>query len=259
MSLRRIAGRIVPKAVLDHWWVAAAKHFFPEPLLKTPAAGFSVSLDMLLLYLRHSRQHSGCIRYCQVGAFDGVMDDPLFPLIEKHGLIGVLLEPRRRIFERLKSNYSRFSGFTFVNAAIADTDGTRDLYAIKEGAEGPDWLHGISSFQKDVLMRHASTIPNLGSLVTTERVRTLTFATLFRECRIDHIDFLQIDTEGYDAEILKLFDFSRWKVPIVQFEHKHLSKEGFEGSLQLLIENGYKIAIGPEGDTLACSSSVFEA
>jgi FkbM family methyltransferase len=258
MILRKVASRIVPKVVLDHCWGIAAKHFYPEPLLRTPAAGFSVSVDMLLLYLQHSRWYSGGILYCQVGAFDGVRNDPLFPLIDKHGLQGIVLEPQKRIFEQLKSNYSRFSGFTFVNAAIADADGTRDLYVIQEGAEGPDWLHEISSFRKDVLLRHAGSVANLGSLITTERVRTLTFASLFRECGIDHVDFLQIDTEGYDAEVLRLFDFSRWKVPLVQFEHKHLSKEDFERSLQLLIDNGYKIAIGREGDTLACLSSIFE-
>ena len=259
ISLRRVGGRLVPRFVLERCWNIAAKHFFPAPLLKAPKAGLAVSLDMLLLYLRHARGGSKGIPYCQVGALDGITHDPIFPLIQKHGLRGVLLEPQSRMFETLKSNYARFSNFTFVNAAIADVDGTRELYTIKEGAEGPDWLRGVSSFSEEVLLRHAGSVPNLRSMIRTEVVRTVTFDTLFRECGVNDIDLLQIDTEGYDAKVLKLFDFSKWKVAVVQFEHKHLSQVDFEGSLQLLIDNGYKIAIGREGDTLACLSSVFEA
>ena len=64
------------------------------------------------------------------------------------------------------------------------------------------------------------------------------------------IDLLQVDAEGYDAEILRLFDIPRRKPAIIQFEHKHLGRRDVEACLNLLIDEGYKISICGS-DTLA--------
>ena len=64
------------------------------------------------------------------------------------------------------------------------------------------------------------------------------------------MDLLQIDAEGYDSELLRLFDLPRRKPAIVRFEHTHLSRPDYESCLTLLIDLGYRIAIYG-GDTLA--------
>jgi FkbM family methyltransferase len=255
--LRRMIAAVIPRPLRDRCWDIAAAHFFPEPLLRRPDAGFTLSLDILLAYYRYSCSSPAPLRYCQVGAFNGVMQDPVFPLIEKYNLTGILLEPQPQPFEELRRNYARFQGFKLINAAISDRNGTQTLYKVRHDAKGPEWLHGIASFDKSVLLRHAGSVPGLESMLETQEVRAVTFATLFEECGVDRLDFLQIDTEGYDGEILRLFDFERYKVPIVNFEHKHLSRQDSERSLSLLIDHGYKIAIGRQGDTLACLASVF--
>ena len=64
------------------------------------------------------------------------------------------------------------------------------------------------------------------------------------------IDLLQIDTEGFDYEVLKMFDFQLFKPILVQFEYIHLSKEDYENSLRLLSKNGY-ITIKKKNDIIA--------
>ncbi len=219
----------------------------PTPLLKSPQAELSVTLDMVLSHYRQTHAH---VCYLQVGAFDGVSGDPIYPLIEKYSLKGFLLEPQRDAFEKLKVNYSRFAdSFVFVNAAIAARDGSLPLYTIQPDAEGPDWMRQIASFDKATLMKHASNIPDLAAKINVENVRCVTFTTLFKEIGTDNIDLLQIDAEGYDAEILRLYDVPSRKPAIIRFEHKHISQQVYERSLTSLIAEGYKIAQG-ENDTL---------
>jgi len=209
-------------------------------LLHLEQSELSLNLDMVLSHYRvdHSK-----ICYLQVGAFDGVAGDPVYPLIERHGLRGILIEPQHDAFLRLKENYSRFgeSAFKFVNAAIASDDGSSILYRIKPEARGPEWLHQIASFDRNVLMKHASMVSNLESLVQAEEVRCVTFATVFKEVGIEHVDMLQIDAEGYDAEILRLFNIGARKPAIVQFEHKHLTVLDHKTSVKMLIDQGYKV------------------
>jgi FkbM family methyltransferase len=222
----------------------------PSTYLRSHDAELEVTLDSIVS--DYGRTHPD-IYFLQVGAFDGISTDPLYPLIDKHALKGILVEPQREFFDRLKANYARFeeSRFLFVNAAIAETDTTRPFYRVTSRADGPEWLHGIASLDRAVLMRHRSAIPELDSLVESENVRCVTFSSLFRECRIKHVDLLQIDAEGFDGVILRLFDIPNRRPAIVRFEHKHLSTWDYKSCLSLLIHQGYKVAISRTGDTLA--------
>jgi FkbM family methyltransferase len=219
----------------------------PPATLRYRASELSLDLDMVLSHYRVERPE---VRYLQVGAFDGVSGDPIYPLIERHGLRGIVIEPQKDAFERLKANYACFPHFHFVNAAIADHDGCSTLYRIKPDARGPEWLHQIASFDRNVVMWHARMVPNLASMIETEQVRCLTFETLFKELGIGYVDLLQVDAEGFDAEILSLFDIPARKPAIVRFEHKHLSIADHEKSIGLLVGQGYRVATSA-GDTLA--------
>jgi FkbM family methyltransferase len=219
------------------------------PFLRHPESQLEVTLDMVL---SHYRQTHPEIRYLQVGAFDGVSGDPIYPLIEKHGLRGCLVEPQGDAFQKLQANYTRFSGpdFVFVNAAIGEQDGTVPLYRIKPGSSGPDWLPQIACLDRRFLEGLSDVVPGVESLIEVEQVPCLTFTTLFRKFGIQDIDLLQIDAEGRDAEILELFDVPHRRPAIVHFEHKHLSEPAYERCLDSLIPLGYKVSIARD-DTLA--------
>jgi len=209
----------------------------------------AVTLDMVLSDFR-SRHRD--VFFLQVGALDGVSADPLYSLVEKHELRGILVEPQADFFNQLRSNYAAFgpSRFVFVNAAIAETDGRRSLYRIRAGSSGPSWMHGTASFDRHSVTKHRRAIPNVESLVTVEEVRCITFATLFRETQAEHVDLLQIDAEGYDAKILQFFDLPARMPAIVRFEHTHLPQDDHLRCLNNLIQLGYGISVGVE-DTLA--------
>jgi hypothetical protein len=64
------------------------------------------------------------------------------------------------------------------------------------------------------------------------------------------VDLLQIDAEGYDAEIIRLFDVPTRRPAIVRYEHKHLPQDIQEQTVAALIEQGYLLYLSAE-DTLA--------
>jgi hypothetical protein len=55
----------------------------------------------------------------------------------------------------------------------------------------------------------------------------MTFMELCEKHDIKHIDFLQIDTEGYDAQIIKSIDFSKVDIDILKYERWEFPAEFF--------------------------------
>jgi FkbM family methyltransferase len=249
VSVGAAIARLLPQRLRSRGrdWFEMQFRGTPAALLPYRAFGIVADLDMVLSHYRITHPD---VLYLQIGAFDGISGDPIYPLIERHSLRGIVVEPQKDAFERLKSNYAHFHGFHFVNAAIADHDGWSTLYRIKPEAQGPEWLHQIASFDRSVLMKHAQMVPGLESIIQTEEVQCLTFSTLFKQLGLERIDMLQIDAEGFDAKLLDWFEIGVRKPPIVRFEHKHLSTEDHEHAIAALVENGYGItAVGT--DTLA--------
>jgi hypothetical protein len=67
----------------------------------------------------------------------------------------------------------------------------------------------------------------------------VTLEDVFRITNVQSIDFLKVDTEGFDAEIIKMFPFNRFKPLHLKIEKEHLSSEDLQSTLILLSENGY--------------------
>jgi Methyltransferase FkbM domain len=73
---------------------------------------------------------------------------------------------------------------------------------------------------------------------------------LVEKHRIKVIDLLQIDTEGFDFEVIKMVDFDCLPPAIIHYDHCHLGKANAEASFRFLIERGYRVSVG-ETDTIA--------
>jgi hypothetical protein len=55
----------------------------------------------------------------------------------------------------------------------------------------------------------------------------------------NHIDFIQIDTEGFDAEVIKMLDFSYLRPKILKFENVSLSKNDMIDVKKIIYRNSY--------------------
>ena len=69
----------------------------------------------------------------------------------------------------------------------------------------------------------------------------MSFDDLFQKHGIQKIDLLQIDTEGFDFEIIKMFDFAKYSPKIINYESVHLEK-GDRAECEFFLRNkGYNL------------------
>jgi FkbM family methyltransferase len=210
----------------------------PRALTNNAAAGLHASFELVCAHLLMTKPNPV---FLEIGANDGVTTDPLFPFIKSYGWRGVMVEPVPRTFERLAENYAVYPQVQLVNAAIGAQDGEQTIYAAKEFPGQFERASLYSSFRKEVILKQVDWVPNIAKEIEEFRVPCYTLSTLLEKTRIGSVDILQIDTEGYDAQIIKMVDFERLNPAVIQFEHANLSKAEIEDCAQLLIGRGYKI------------------
>lgn len=220
----------------------------PQALIGNPRAVLEPTLEMVLA-ARHL--YGGGLTVVQVGAFDGQAGDPVYPFLTRTDTRGVVVEPQARFYQALVRAYAGHPNVTPVRAAVAEADGERVLYTVRDVADPPEWLHQIASFRKEVVLKHAPEYPGLEALVTPVPVRCVTPRTLLAETGIDAVGALVIDTEGYDYEVIKLFRAAGVRPAVVFYEHKHLVPPDHEACLAELVADGYQVAVS-RTDVLAC-------
>lgn len=93
----------------------------------------------------------------------------------------------------------------------------------------------------------------------TTNFQTRNINSLLQELRIESLDFLQIDTEGYDAEIILTLDLDVRSTSIINFEHSHLSNQVKKKLYKLLESHGYLLVLHnrTSGDSTAYKSEIF--
>jgi FkbM family methyltransferase len=188
----------------------------------------------------------------QIGANDGMAGDPLFTAFSKTRWSGLLVEPVPHLYERLVVRYRDRPGVRLERAAVSGQDGEAPLYRLRAvPGKTPEWFDQLATLNRDVLLKHRSSIPNLESLLLEDRVPTVRLETLFTRHNVTRIDLVVIDTEGHDYEILRALDFSRFHPAVLMFEHQHLSAAHKAAAAALLESHGYRCHETPEGDTIA--------
>jgi FkbM family methyltransferase len=226
------------------------------------------SLDFrtcLKLYLQ-SRELSD-FYFIQIGANDGVSNDPIHDLAVGLQLPGLIVEPLSTAFPALMANYAGCEHLRFENAAISDQDGEIQLFTIRKDLDFLQYVNQASSFNRqhtvNLLRRHLvreapenvrHTFNKLKmrfeDCVESQPVRAITFSTLLKKHGITHYDFLQIDTEGFDYEVLKMAGIATYKPSLIHYEHEHLSDTDRIASWQYLRSLEYEL-FTHGGDTAA--------
>ena len=189
--------------------------------------------------------------FVQVGSHDGVSGDPLHDLIVRFKWSGILVEPVKYLFGKLRKNYEGQEKLVFENVAISTQDGQRLFYRLCEDAKGlPPWSSQLGSFFVEVVLKHQSHISNIRDYLMTEEVECITINKLIRKHRVRKMDLLHIDTEGFDFEIIRSLDFSKMRPNMILYEHKHLTSKDRLACLRFLESQGYSNMAG-DCDTFA--------
>jgi FkbM family methyltransferase len=163
--------------------------------------------------------------FVEFGATDGISLSNSYLLEKEFGWSGILCEPGKSWHSELKKNRD----------AVIDTrcvfSSTGKLVEFTETSVGE--LSTISSFMKSDANRFLR--KNRG----TYQVETVSLQDLLLTHNAPkYIEFLSIDTEGSEFEILKSFTFDEYKFGLVCVEHNYTSNR--EKLQDLLTEKGYE-------------------
>jgi FkbM family methyltransferase len=214
------------------------------------------SIAFLPLLIDYCTRRDGKRAVVQVGANDGLMDDPVRTSITTLGLPALLVEPLPNLFEKLTSNYAGHSNVRFDNVAVSGDPGEASIYRLKASAtQFPAWAHGLASFDKNVLLKHKDWDgvkgKNFEESIEAVRVPVVTVKQLLeRHPDLGPVAVLQVDTEGHDFIVVKSAIEGGLLPSIINYEHKHLSYEDQIACREMLAAKGYAFhATGT--DTLA--------
>jgi FkbM family methyltransferase len=195
---------------------------------------------------------TGKVSVIQIGANDGINNDPIHKFIKRDHWQGVLLEPQKFVFEKyLKPLYRKTKGITVMNAAVDATDGFKPIY--KLAVSNSRWATALTSFNRKILeeavksgsierqaRKEGCPLPvNKDEYIAEESVECICPETLLKRAGIERIDWLQIDTEGFDFEIIKMFKIGVTKPTVIVYENIHLSPADREECINHLRINGY--------------------
>lgn len=189
----------------------------------------------------------GKVFFIQIGANDGKSFDPVYDFVMSYpdSFKGILLEPLEDYFDELLKNYKGYKNVTLLNMAIHNTNEEMTIHRVDpekiKKNELPEWTKGIASFNQE----HHKLSGTPDQVMIKQTVKCISLSGLLKKYNIDKLELLQIDTEGYDAEIIRDIDFSQVKPAIIHFEHGVaqgiMSKDDFNDLACHLHENGYEI------------------
>jgi FkbM family methyltransferase len=170
--------------------------------------------------------------FVEFGACDGVYLSNTFVLESSYEWNGILAEPAKIYHEKLKNNRNCNIDFSCIysesDKEIEFLETPDPVLSIIKGMNPYDYFH---SHRENPLLHY----PNDAKTYT---VKTLTLEDLLKKYNAPkYIDYLSIDTEGSEFEILKNFDFSKYYIKYITVEHNFtLTRELI---YDLLFKNGF--------------------
>lgn len=168
--------------------------------------------------------------FLDIGANDGISLSNTY-FFEKLGWNGICVEPNPELFNKLEQ--SRLCHC--INACITSDDGIVKFIQIS----GPANMLSKIVNQKDPhsFDRIEKEISQKGGNKKIIDIDSISPSTLFKRFEISNVDFLSIDTEGNELQILKAIDYSNISIKVISVENGTRSSTIF----RFLTSKGFKL------------------
>lgn len=166
------------------------------------------------------------MKLVQIGSNKG--NDDLTDYLKKHHKdleFGLFVEANSLHISDLKKCYEDYSNVFFENTAIkvpSHSDNTLEFFYHTKDAP----LYAITSCKIEHIFKHIEMCPHLiGGEIKTFKVPCLTIDELFEKYQIQELDWLLLDVEGIDSELLLSTDWSKYNIKRIEFESLHLGED----------------------------------
>jgi FkbM family methyltransferase len=157
--------------------------------------------------------------FVDIGAYDGVSLSNTYFFEKEMGWSGVCIEPNPKAFQKLKKARSSIC----VNGCISDSkEPARFLLLGKDGSE----IEMLSGLLTKYDPRHLGRIKRESELGEDPKAEVITvpcflLQDILKKQGISKVDYLSLDTEGGELEILKTIDFSAIDIDIIDVENNY--------------------------------------
>jgi FkbM family methyltransferase len=154
-------------------------------------------------------------------------------LLEQKGWRGVLVEPQERLYKQLCEHRPRCHVFRAACSAPGRT-GFADLHIPEEG------LNGFATLERNV--------DDFGiRYERTERVELMTLDAVLARAGNPKVDFISIDTEGTELDVLRGIDLRQQRPGLILLEdkgqslakHRYLRAQGYKLVKRTELNNWY--------------------
>jgi FkbM family methyltransferase len=154
--------------------------------------------------------------YVDIGAHDGISLNNTLYFEKYNNWTGINVEPIKNVFEKLVKNRPKNIN---LNYAVCNYDGQTDFLCNTGYTE---MISGIKdTFDPRHLQRLHTENYNQGSSTEIIKVNTKKMETIFDENNVSHINYLSIDVEGAEFEVIKSINFDKVFIDVIGFENNY--------------------------------------
>jgi FkbM family methyltransferase len=198
--------------------------------------------SLLRAHLSRSGRSMDSVRYVEIGGNHPVQTSSSYLFYRAYGARGVICEANPRLAKILSDHRPED---VVVNCAISTSpDKTVSLYV----ANG----HELSSLNKDHIdgFAWAGDLSKVKEVIDVENMNINDFLHKYSS---SHIDYLSIDIEGLDFDVLSAIDFNIFCPGIIQCEHEGQAQKFND----LLTPHGYVAVAITDGNMLFVDRTLF--
>lgn len=172
--------------------------------------------------------------FMDIGAHDGININNTLYFEINNSWTGINVEPIKEIYEKLKHNRSQCIN---LNCAVSDTDGKAEFIC------NVGYTEMISGLKDSFDIRHKQRLDKENSLyggcTNIIEVETKKIETICDENNVKHINYLSIDVEGGEFNVIKSINFEKVFIDVIGFENNY--KDVGEKIVKFLNTKGYEV------------------
>jgi len=172
--------------------------------------------------------------FVDVGAHDGITYSNSYFFEKELGWKGICIEPLEEEFEKLSHNRTSIN----INACAYSHDGTVMFTSVQDKkspyGHSYDMLSGITDNHGT-----ANRVKKFDLNSKSIEIPSVRLHTIFVQNQVKYVDYLSVDTEGSELEVLKGIDFTAVHINLIDIEHNG-NQVQMDKISKLLLGNGFK-------------------
>jgi len=154
--------------------------------------------------------------FVDVGANDGISINNTLYFEKYNNWTGINIEPIKSVFQKLSINRPNCIN---INCTVSNFNGETDFIC------NTGYTEMISGIKDNYDPRHLNRLERENNMMNSTtniiKINTKKLETILHENNITHINYLSIDVEGAEFEVIKSINFNNVFIDVIGFENNY--------------------------------------